>query len=465
MAHQIVLTDTETMIFTLLRQTVATYSTHTILRVVGGWVRDKLLGRESHDIDITVDNMPSYDFSVYLQKYIQENTTHQISGIGVIQPNPSSGKHLLTSTLRIDNIPIDICCLRPENFGSDSTGVGTPLSDARRRDFTINSLFYRVNDGVIEDMTQQGLSDLSAHVIRTPIPPQETLVDDPLRALRAIRFSAKMCYTIDPHLIEVMKSDTLKIGICSTISRERIGNEILGMIQTGHQSYCFEKLMEVGYYTVIFGECDEVQVLSVMKSYEELSKAFTIFNEEHRVYGAIASATFWFIGMNDLKNMKVPRVQGIIMEALKLSTAIKNNVALIHSGYLEVKKLDFQQNYTRLDLGRIVLSAEALWREAICLYAAIKSPITVKYEKSDDGGQVEKKTVQWVGNIIQKIEQNGLENCYKMRPKINGDEIAKILGRKKGPWLKEILRGVIEMQIERPEATHNDILDYVKNWK
>jgi tRNA nucleotidyltransferase/poly(A) polymerase len=68
--------------------------------------------------------------------------------------------------------------------------IGTPEEDACRRDLTINSLFYNVNTGMVEDYCGRGLADLRQGVIRTPLPPFTTLLDDPLRVLRAIRLVA-----------------------------------------------------------------------------------------------------------------------------------------------------------------------------------------------------------------------------------------------------------------------------------
>jgi tRNA nucleotidyltransferase (CCA-adding enzyme) len=94
-------------------------------------------------------------------------------------------------------------------------GFGTPLEDALRRDITINALFYNVHTRSVEDLTNkvsfvlpeqllplrryvpQGLNDLRNGTIRTPLPPRETFLDDPLRILRCIRFASKFGYNID----------------------------------------------------------------------------------------------------------------------------------------------------------------------------------------------------------------------------------------------------------------------------
>ena len=82
--------------------------------------------------------------------------------------------------------------LRKEEYDDSSRipsiSIGTPLEDAYRRDLTINSLFYNVNTGTVEDFTMRGVSDLHDRLVRTPLPAIETFREDPLRLLRAVRF-------------------------------------------------------------------------------------------------------------------------------------------------------------------------------------------------------------------------------------------------------------------------------------
>jgi tRNA nucleotidyltransferase/poly(A) polymerase len=82
---------------------------------------------------------------------------------------------------------------------------GTPLEDARRRDLTINALFYNINTTEIEDLTGHGLADLANGRIRTPLPPEQTFLDDPLRLLRAVRFANRFDFRLDPELIQAAR--------------------------------------------------------------------------------------------------------------------------------------------------------------------------------------------------------------------------------------------------------------------
>ena len=117
--------------------------TSTICRVAGGWVRDKLLGKESDDIDIALSDMKGSK----LASLINEELYPGKDKVGIIQQNPEKGKHLETATIKICNIWIDFVNLRCE----DENTIGTPLTDAERRDLSINSLFYNINEKKVED--------------------------------------------------------------------------------------------------------------------------------------------------------------------------------------------------------------------------------------------------------------------------------------------------------------------------
>lgn len=90
---------------------------------------------------------------------------------------------------------IDLVNLRSEKYTDDSRvpviEIGSPEEDALRRDLTINALFYNINEQKVEDFTGKGLEDLQNGIIRTPLDPLQTFLDDPLRVLRTIRFACR----------------------------------------------------------------------------------------------------------------------------------------------------------------------------------------------------------------------------------------------------------------------------------
>ena len=165
------ITDTEQKLFDLVLDVCKKYELKTIIRVAGGWVRDKLLNKVTHDIDLTLDDITGANFANYINKYLTTLGEKEIR-ISVIKLNPEKSKHLETATFRMDKLDVDLTNLRAESYNENSRipimKFGTAHEDALRRDFTINSLFYNLNSKKIEDFTKNGLNDLKIGIIRSP---------------------------------------------------------------------------------------------------------------------------------------------------------------------------------------------------------------------------------------------------------------------------------------------------------
>ena len=127
------LTDEEYRLFGLLRRCLKATNTVSTLRVAGGWVRDKLLGKESDDIDIAICNMTGYQFALRLHAYLVAEG-HVASNVNLIKANPEQSKHLETATIRIGDRWVDFANLRKEVYYNHSRipkmEFGTPYEDA-----------------------------------------------------------------------------------------------------------------------------------------------------------------------------------------------------------------------------------------------------------------------------------------------------------------------------------------------
>lgn len=226
-----------------------------ILRFTGGWVRDKLLGVPSHDIDVAINKMTGYQFGLRLKEYLEvpgnlakhglediattdkqnqkagtTNKSKTVGGLHKIEANPEKSKHLETTTVRILGLDIDLVNLRKETYTEDSRNpqmeFGTPEEDALRRDATVNAMFYNINTEEIEDFTGQGHDDMREKLIRTPLEPYQTFKDDPLRVLRLIRFASRLGYSIDRKALLAMRDSDIQDALRRKISRERVGVEM-----------------------------------------------------------------------------------------------------------------------------------------------------------------------------------------------------------------------------------------------
>jgi len=215
--------------------------------VIGGFVRDCFLGRECNDIDIVVEGS-GIDFA----KAVGEKTGKYVSYF----------KNFGTAMLHYGGDEIEFVGARKESYRRESRKPivenGTLEDDQMRRDFTINAMAFSLQKddfGVLVDPFG-GIKDLAAGIIRTPLDPDTTYSDDPLRMLRAVRFAAKLStpeliFSIVPESMESMRhmADRLQI-----LSQERISEELNKMIMTPRPSMAFRLMEQAGLLHYILPE-------------------------------------------------------------------------------------------------------------------------------------------------------------------------------------------------------------------
>ena len=189
------------------------------------------------DIDVAIDDQLGSHFADKLNAYLLARGEDGVA-VGMVMRNPDKSKHLETATMNIRGFSIDFVNLRTEEYSDTSSripvmDIGTPSEDAFRRDLTINSLFYNLRSRALEDFTGRGLDDLSRRIISTPLPPKVTLLDDPLRLLRAVRFATRLGFQLAENLLDAAgDTDEVREALAEKVSRERIGIEFDLMLST-----------------------------------------------------------------------------------------------------------------------------------------------------------------------------------------------------------------------------------------
>jgi poly(A) polymerase len=219
--------------------------------VIGGWVRDCILKRDhpEKDIDIVVIGSGI--------EMAQKAARHIGPRIKV-----SVFKNFGTAMFRYNEYEIEFVGARKESYdrGSRKPVVedGTLEDDLRRRDFTINSLAISLNTETYGEFLDPfgGLEDLRNKVIKTPLDPDKTFSDDPLRMMRAIRFSAQLNFTIEGKTFQSIKENADRIRI---VSPERIVTELNKIIMCEHPSKGFIQLEKSGLLKIIFPELDNMK--------------------------------------------------------------------------------------------------------------------------------------------------------------------------------------------------------------
>jgi poly(A) polymerase len=219
--------------------------------VIGGWVRDCILkrGHPEKDIDIVVIGS-----GIEIAKKAARKIGPRIK--------VSLFKNFGTAMFRYREYEIEFVGARKESYdrGSRKPVVenGTLEDDLRRRDFTINALAISLNQDTYGEFLDPfgGMDDLKKKIIKTPLDPDKTFSDDPLRMMRAIRFSTQLNFTIEERTLESIKDNAERIRI---VSAERIMTELNKIMMCEHPSNGLILLEKSGLLQIIFPELDSLK--------------------------------------------------------------------------------------------------------------------------------------------------------------------------------------------------------------
>lgn len=212
--------------------------------VIGGYVRDIFLYRKSKDIDIV-----AVGSGIELAKAVAAKIGRRA--------RLSVFKNFGTAQVKAGDMEIEFVGARKESYQHDSRKPivedGTLEDDQNRRDFTINALALCLNKDRYGELVDPfgGLDDMEDLIIRTPLDPDVTFSDDPLRMMRAVRFASQLGFFIHPDTFDAIERNKERISI---ISKERIVDELNKIVLSPKPSVGFELLDKCGLLPIIFPE-------------------------------------------------------------------------------------------------------------------------------------------------------------------------------------------------------------------
>lgn len=474
----------------------------TVLRFTGGWVRDKLLGVESHDIDVAINNMTGYQFGNLLIEYLEtpgnldkyrkgnqkDELKKAFSSLHKIEANPEKSKHLETVTTKIFGYDVDLVNLRKETYTENSRTpqmeFGSAEEDALRRDATINALFYNLNESKVEDLTQRGLDDMRDEIIRTPLEPYQTFKDDPLRVLRLIRFASRLGFRIDKDTENAMQHSDIGTALKLKISRERVGIEVEKMLRGPDPRGALSTIDRLNLYPIIFANYQDdatADPSSWSLAYDALHRFLSSANEpeavgrlrtllirdslQHYYAWVIAAFAPWSAvpGRPQTGKPLPPRMAEAARDALRSdnkTVTILKHAASNWRNIINVKtevvdgKLQGTAAEIRQQVGLHIRSWSMDWR--LCVLLSLLQEIM-------QGGDFA-AVVQSYDKFLSYIVEQGLQDVCELKPIINGGEVMSAIPAKKGPWVSKALELAIQWQLLHPDIQDKQkALEYLES--
>ncbi|HKW06610.1 MAG TPA: HD domain-containing protein [Candidatus Dormibacteraeota bacterium] len=431
---------TEAELLRLLER--AATANHVKAWIVGGYVRDKLLGREHLNPDVVVEDGDALALAARFA---------ELAGA----PAPVTFERFGTAQVTLPGRLVEFVTARSESYATDSRKPevrrATLDEDLRRRDFTINTLLLDLGGRVHDPLG--GRKDLEAKVLRTPSDPTRTFEDDPLRMLRAIRFAAQLDFTLAPELIPAMRRMRSRLAP-PVISAERIADELRKMLASDRPKLALElldqaELLEVvlpeiaackgvpqtGYHTHdVFGHT----LLTVEATRPDLAlRLAALFHDVGKPKTAKGDGTF--VGHEEV-GAEIARAA---LERLRFSQKeIETVTTLVR---LHLRPVFYRSEWSDGAVRRLARDAGPLLPRLMELARADIAASAYPYpEKMDE--------------LQSRLDAVLSERPSRLEPLITGDEIMRIRGIKAGPEVGRIKRKLEELVIDGDIAPDRDAI-------
>ncbi|HEY1047409.1 MAG TPA: HD domain-containing protein [Bacteroidia bacterium] len=424
--------------------------------LIGGFVRDIFLGRDSKDIDIVVIGK-GIDFARSVAAHLKDVKFSFFVNFG-------------TAQIIYKDLIIEFVGARKESYRRDSRKPlvedGTLKDDQERRDLTINALGISLNSSSFGQLIDpfNGLDDLDAQIIRTPMDPDTTFSDDPLRMMRAIRFASQLGFKIEEKTFEGIERNKERINI---ISKERITEELNKIILSPVPSIGFEYLFDTGLLHLIFPEMAALYGVETINGLSHKDNFYHTIKVLDNL--AVMSDDLWLRWAAILHDIAKPATK-------KFEPGIgwtfhgheDRGSRMVKPIFTRLKlplneKMKFVQKLVLLHLRPIVLSSEKVTDSAVrrlmmevgedidALMMLCKSDITSKNE-----AKVEriKKNFALVEEKIKNVAEK--DHLRNWQPPVSGNDIMetfeitdpKDIGFLKNAVKQAILDGVVEDSFE-----------------
>lgn len=422
---------------------------------VGGCVRDLLLNREVKDIDIVV---AMRNGGILFATYMAMKNLCFIKGCNpVVFETYGTAKFQLYKDEDLKDIEIECVQTRKEQYHSESrnpdTVFGTIQEDAKRRDLTINALYYNISDEKIYDFNGVGFYDIYNQVIRTPSEADLIFSDDPLRILRVIRFSSKLGWGIDKDTwLGIIKN----VDRLSIVSKERINDELSKILLCKKPSVGIRKMYYSGVLSKVLPD-----IYDTTEVYESKNPMVTTFDhtmdvlDETQPYIESRLAALF----HDVGKIMGDKVKPDNLDEFSADVTAADLKMMKFPNYI-IKSVETAIKYHRVfkQYQDGTLPSDKKIRKFINICGKDLGTVVDLMNANNYHTTYGKKTHQ-VLDILNRIEE--LEDIDKMtnvKLPINGKDIMKEFNIKGGPTIGTLLNAVKDSYFENPSITKEECL-------
>lgn len=439
--------------------------------LAGGGVRDEIMGRDVKDIDVVVASPEGgIKFAEWLTKAIG---AYKEGANPVIFPRFGTAKFNLrgikVGDIDLSDLDIEAVMTRGETYtpGSRKPAVNYAdlKTDVERRDFTVNTLLKDLTTGEIKDLTGKGIHDIQQGIIRTPLDPDITFKDDPLRMLRAVRFVTKYNWKMPKHLLKALVKNA---GMLETISSERIQEELNKMLMTDNPDKALKLMTITGLMKYVIPELDEGRgVKQNIHHHEDVySHILSVVRATPKDLKARLAAIFHDIAKPRTKSIDSEghvhfyehedvgaQMAEDIMRRLKYSNEMIESVSKIVRHHMDLKGGGTDGNK---------LSNRALRRFALRLGDDLESAFNTMHADnlSHSEGSVMPNQIP---NIKERTKSLLLAAPQKPDLPVNGHDLLTMFHLKPGPHIKIMLAAVQDAWMDDPTISKEKALAVAKS--
>ena len=436
------------------------------LALVGGPVRDAILGRLGNDLDFTTDAHPK-DCEKILNKWADS-----VWDIGAAFGTVAGKK---------GDITVEITTYRSESYELDSRKPNVEFgktieADLSRRDFTINAMALELttDEPTFIDL-YNGVDDLESKLIKTPGKPEDSFSDDPLRMMRAARFMSQLNFTIDPAVIAAIKSMTARLEI---ISAERIRDEFIKIIMSDNPRLGITLLVETGLADIFLPEIPKLKLeIDEHHHHKDVYEhTLTVLEQAIALEERLGGPNLTLRLAALLHDIGKPKTKELIagggvsfhhhevvgsrlckerMKKLRFDNHIIKDVAQLVFLHLRFHGYG-NGEWTDSAVRRYVRDAEEL---LIHLHLLTRADCTTRNQKKAEG--LAKTYDQLEERIALLMEQ---EELNKIRPDLSGEQIMEILSIKPSPAVGKAYDFLLELRLEHGPLGEEKAKSELLNW-